>query len=161
MLYRQYQSQISRRDLDVLTENIRRELLQQHQAELRHLNWQVPGLVWSLDDAELARCDDHQLHLHQVQDLASRYKFTPLVGGQVLGETVALHLELSQAIYWLNPERQGRTRRGDNRWFWKTSRRMGGRTWFIAVGARDHPKTPETHQVLAGEGRAAGAQDLL
>ena len=28
MLYRQYQSQISRRDLEVLTENIRRELLQ-------------------------------------------------------------------------------------------------------------------------------------
>ena len=92
-LYRQYQSQISRRDLEVLTSTVRRELLQQHQAELRHLTWHVPGLVWSLDDAELERCADHQLHLHQVQDLASRYKFTPLVGGQVLGETVALHLE--------------------------------------------------------------------
>jgi transposase InsO family protein len=92
-LYRQYQSQISRRDLEVLTETVRRELLQQHQAELRHLTWHVPGLVWSLDDAELARFADHKLHLHQVQDLASRYKFTPLVGGQVLGEAVALHLE--------------------------------------------------------------------
>ena len=92
-LYRQYQSQISRRDLEVLTETVRRELLQQHQAELCHLTWQVPGLVWSLDDAELARFADHKLHLHQVQDLASRYKFTPLVGEQVLGETVALHLE--------------------------------------------------------------------
>ena len=92
-LYRQYQRQISRRDLEVLTETVRRELLQLHQAELRHLTWQVPGLVWSLDDAELARFTDHKLHLHQVQDLASRYKFTPLVGEQVLGETVALHLE--------------------------------------------------------------------
>jgi transposase InsO family protein len=92
-LYRQYQSQISRRDLEVLTETVRRELLQRHQAELRPLTWPVPGLVWSLDDAELARLADHNLHLHQVQDLASRYKFTPLVGGQVLGETVALHLE--------------------------------------------------------------------
>jgi transposase InsO family protein len=92
-LYRQYQSQISRRDLEVLTEIVRRELHQQHQAELRHLTWQVPGLVWSLDDAELARFADHKLHLHQVQDLASRYKFTPLVAEQVLGETVALHLE--------------------------------------------------------------------
>ncbi len=91
--YRRYQSQISRRDLGVLTETVRRELLQQHQAELRHLTWHVPGLVWSLDDAELARFADHKLHLHQVQDLASRYKFTPLVGGPVLGETVALHLE--------------------------------------------------------------------
>jgi hypothetical protein len=92
-LYRQHQSQISRRDLEVLTETVRRELHQQHQAELHHLTWHVPGSVWSLDDAELARLDGHPLHLHQVQDLASRYKFTPLVGGQVLGETVARHLE--------------------------------------------------------------------
>jgi transposase InsO family protein len=92
-LYRQYQSQISRRDLEVLTETVRREILQQHQAELRRLTWHVPGLVWSLDDAELARFDDHKLYLHQVQDLASRYKFTPIVGGPVLGESVALHLE--------------------------------------------------------------------
>ena len=92
-LYRQYQSQISRRDLEVLTQTVRRELLQQHQAALRHLTWHLPGVVWSLDDAELARSAGHLLHLHQVQDLASRYKFRPLVRGQVLGETVALHLE--------------------------------------------------------------------
>jgi hypothetical protein len=92
-LYRQYQSQISRRDLEGLAATVRRELLQHHHAELRHLTWHVPGSVWSLDDAEVTRFEDHPLHLHQVQDLASRYKFTPLVGEQVLGETVALHLE--------------------------------------------------------------------
>ena len=91
-LYRQYHSQISRRDLAVLAATVRREFLQRHQAELRHLTWHVPGSIWSLDDAELARFEDHRLHLHQVQDLASRYKFTPLVGEKVLGETVALHL---------------------------------------------------------------------
>ena len=92
-LYRQYQSQISRRDLAVLAATVRQELLQQQRAELRRLTWHVPGSVWSLDDAELARFDDHPLYLHQVQDLASRYKFTPLVGEQVLGDTVALQLE--------------------------------------------------------------------
>ena len=92
-LYRQYQNQISRRDLQVLTDTMRRELAHQHQAELHHITWRVPGLVWSLDDAELARCAHHKLYLHQVQDLASRYKFTPWVGEQVLGETVAVHLE--------------------------------------------------------------------
>lgn len=92
-LCRQYQSQVSRRDLAVLAATVRREIFYQQQAELRHLTWHVPGSVWSLDDAELARFDDQQLHLHQVQDLASRYKFTPLVGEQVLGATVALHLE--------------------------------------------------------------------
>jgi hypothetical protein len=35
----------------------------------------------------------HKLHLHQVQDLASRYKFTPWVGERVLGESVAAGLE--------------------------------------------------------------------
>ena len=92
-LCRHYQSQISRRDLAVLAATMRRELLQQQQAELRHLTWHVPGSVWSLDDAELVRFDDHPLHRHQVQDMASRYKFTPLVGQRVLGETVALQLE--------------------------------------------------------------------
>ena len=92
-MYRQYQDQISRRDLRTLTRTVRREMAHQHQAELRHITWQVPGLVWSLDDAELVRFADHKLYLHQVQDLASRYKFTPWVGKQVLGETVAVHLE--------------------------------------------------------------------
>jgi transposase InsO family protein len=92
-LCRQYQSQISRRDLGVLAATVRGNLLQQQRAKLRHITWHVPGSVWSLDDAELARFDDQQLYLHQVQDLASRYKFTPLVGEQVLGERVALQLE--------------------------------------------------------------------
>jgi transposase InsO family protein len=92
-LYRQYHDQISRRDLRALAKRVRRELAHQHQAKLRHITWRVPGLVWSLDDAELARFADHKLYLHQVQDLASRYKFTPWVGEQVVGETVAVHLE--------------------------------------------------------------------
>jgi transposase InsO family protein len=92
-LYHRYQNQISRHDLQALVEAARREHTQQHQAELRHLTWHVPGLAWSLDDAQLAKFADHKLHLHQVHDLASRYKFAPLVGGQVLGEIVALHLE--------------------------------------------------------------------
>jgi hypothetical protein len=71
-VYRQYQTQVSRRELQALTETVRRELAQQRQAELRHITWHVPGLVWSLDDAELARLAHHPLRLHQVQDLASR-----------------------------------------------------------------------------------------
>jgi transposase InsO family protein len=92
-LYRQYQRQISRRDLQALTEMVRREFTQQRQTELRRITWHVPGLVWSLDDAELTRLAGHKLHLHQVQDLASRYKFTPLVGDRAVGETVAVRLE--------------------------------------------------------------------
>jgi len=92
-LYQQYQDQISRRDLEALVETARQESLRHQQAGLRHITWQVPGLVWSLDDTELASLAYHKLHLHQVQDLASRYKFTPWVGERVSGETVAVHLE--------------------------------------------------------------------
>lgn len=92
-LYRQYQGQISRRDLQALTETVRHEIAQQHQAELCRITWHVPGLVWSLDDAELVRLAGHKLHLHQVQDLASRYKFTPWVGDRAGGGTVARRLE--------------------------------------------------------------------
>jgi hypothetical protein len=92
-LYRHFQDQISRHDLQVLIGAVRHAHAQQQQAALRHLTWQVPGLVWSLDDAALVSSVHHRLHLHQVQDLASRYKFTPWVGEQVWGETVALHLE--------------------------------------------------------------------
>jgi transposase InsO family protein len=35
----------------------------------------------------------HTWHLRQVEDLASRYKFTPRAGEHVWGETVAVHLE--------------------------------------------------------------------
>jgi hypothetical protein len=92
-VYRQYHTQVSRRELQALTETVRRELAQRRRAGLRHITWHVPGLVWSLDDAELAGFAHHKLHLHQVQDLASRYKFTPWVGGWVSGETVAVRLE--------------------------------------------------------------------
>ena len=92
-LYRQHHDHISRRDLQALTRTVRWELAHQHQAELRHIAWKIPGLVWSLEDAEWARFAHHKWHLHQVQDLASRYKFTPWVGERVLGETVAVHLE--------------------------------------------------------------------
>jgi len=92
-LYRRYHTQVSRRDLDRLAEAVRQALTQRRQAACRHITWHGPGLVWSLDDAELARGNSHRLRLHQVQDLASRYKFPPWVGARVLGETVAVRLE--------------------------------------------------------------------
>jgi len=96
-LYRQYQGQISRRDLQAMVQAARREFFQQRDAQLRHVIWHVPGLVWSLDDAELIELANCLLYLHQVQDLASRYKFTPLVGQRAAGEIVADRLE---QLFW-------------------------------------------------------------
>jgi hypothetical protein len=92
-LYRHYQAQISRRALAALIVTARRARAQQHQAALCRITWQVPGLVWALDDTELARGNGQLLRLHQVQDLASRYKFRPWVGERILGATVAERLE--------------------------------------------------------------------
>lgn len=92
-LYRRYHTQVSRRELDTLTATMRQALAQQRQAECRHITWHVPGLVWSVDDAALARGTSRLLRLHQVQDLASRYKFPPWVGEQIVGEAVARRLE--------------------------------------------------------------------
>ncbi len=92
-LCRQYQAQLSRRDLGALVTTARRAIAAQRQAALCHITWHAPGVIWSLDDAELARVNGHCLHLHQVQDLASRYKFLPRVEEQIVGETVAARLE--------------------------------------------------------------------
>jgi transposase InsO family protein len=92
-LYRQVQAQISRRALAALVTTARRAAAEARQAALCHITWHVPGLVWSLDDTELARSPHQILRLHQVQDLASRYKFRPWVGERIVGETVAERLE--------------------------------------------------------------------
>jgi len=92
-LYRRYHTQVSRRELVALIEAVRRALAQERQATLRHVTWHVPGVIWSLDDAELVRGDSPLLRLHQVQDLASRDTFPPWVGARILGATVAQRLE--------------------------------------------------------------------
>ena len=92
-LYRRHHARVSRRELAALIEAVRREVIEQRQAALRHVTWHVPGLVWSFDDAELVRGASPLLRLHQVQDLASRYKFPPWVGERILGEAVAQRLE--------------------------------------------------------------------
>jgi len=78
------QDQISRRDLQALTDTVRREFAQQRQAEFRHITWHVPGLVWSLDDADFGRLATQQLHLHRVRDLTSSQRSTPFMWRAVL-----------------------------------------------------------------------------
>ncbi len=92
-LYRRHHTQVSRRELAALVAGVRWEAAEQRQATLCHVSWHVPGAVWSLDDTELGREHVSRLRLHQVQDLASRYKFPPWVGERILGATVAQLLE--------------------------------------------------------------------
>jgi len=77
-LYKRYERQISRRDFHALVEAARRELRQEERALERRVEWLVPGLVWSMDDADLGGFVLRQGHLHLVQDLGSHYKLRAL-----------------------------------------------------------------------------------
>lgn len=92
-LYQKHRKQISRRDLQSLVEATRREIRREADALERRIEWLVPGLVWSMDDAQTQRLPTGAGHLHLVQDLGSRYKLRVL-GEEVLsrGERVADNL---------------------------------------------------------------------
>jgi hypothetical protein len=92
-LYNRWRHQISRRDLYALVEVARRELRQEEDALERRIEWLIPGLVWSMDDAQRQRLPMGAGQLHLVQDLGSRYKLRVL-GDEVLaeGERVAGNL---------------------------------------------------------------------
>jgi len=94
-LYAAHRSQISRRDLHALVEAARRELRREAQALERRIEWQVPGLVWSMDDLKRHWLDQHPFgHLHLVLDLGSHYNLRAL-GAEVManGRQVAMNLD--------------------------------------------------------------------
>jgi transposase InsO family protein len=93
-LYEGCRDGISRRDLQGLVKRTRDEIKRERRSEQRRIAWKQPGLTWSMDDTEFGR-DKHRerLFLHNVQDLASRYKFPPLGGRFASGERVAQNLE--------------------------------------------------------------------
>lgn len=86
--------QISRRRFQGLVQIARQKAKQQRAAALRLMSWHKPGLVWSMDDLLLEHgLDPAGRYVHAVQDLASRFKFDPLVGKQLAtGKEVAAHL---------------------------------------------------------------------
>jgi hypothetical protein len=84
-LYNQYRDRISRRDLQALVEAARRELRQDENALERQIEWLIPGLVWSMDDAQRQRLPTGAGRVHLVQDLGSRYKLRVL-GDEVLAD---------------------------------------------------------------------------
>lgn len=81
-LYAKHRSQISRRSFLELVEETRRQILREREADRRSVHWQVPGAIWSVDPTELVLLRDgvrQKLPMLPVLDLASRYKFAPLV----------------------------------------------------------------------------------
>lgn len=93
-LYEEHRNAISRRDLGALVKAERDRQTQEKSSQQARIHWHVPRLVWAMDDTEY-RPDRHypKAYLHNVQDLASRYKFGALVGLHLAcGEAVVAHL---------------------------------------------------------------------
>jgi hypothetical protein len=89
-----YRHQISRRDFQALVEVARREAMHEQKTLERRIEWLIPGLVWSMDDAKEHWLDQQRFgHIHLLQDLGSRFKLRVL-GDEVLarGDQVAENL---------------------------------------------------------------------
>ena len=90
-LYARYAPSISRRELQRMVAMARHDLNTAHRQNLRRIRWNVPNVAWSMDPCEYKQ-QETKVYLNQMQDLASRYKFSPLAGDVPCGEEIAGHL---------------------------------------------------------------------
>jgi hypothetical protein len=93
VLYRQYCFSVSRRELGWMVERVRQELEKDRRKQMRRIEWLTPGIVWAMDCTEYELGLTRKIHLHNTQDLGSRYKFLPMAGGYPMGEEVAGYLD--------------------------------------------------------------------
>jgi hypothetical protein len=93
-LQRRHETVISRRDLDALVRQARREHHQRLRKSWMRVEWTVPQVAWGFDGAESARDGRGiKIFLHPMSDLASRYRFEPLVSLTVRGDEIAAWLK--------------------------------------------------------------------
>ena len=85
-LYERFARFLSRRQLKELVQDYRQNQLH----SMKRIYWLWSGLAWSLDATEYGE-DSRQIV--PVQDLASRYRFRPLVSDRLDGRQIAAHLE--------------------------------------------------------------------
>ncbi len=93
-LYGRYRERISRRDLSRMVGQVRHDLWVDQRKNLRQVEWLRPGVVWAMDATEHhgRAADGEKIHLHNTQDLGSRYKFVPMAGEYPVGEEIAGYL---------------------------------------------------------------------
>jgi hypothetical protein len=91
-LYGQYQGSLSRRELSRMVGQVRQDMVSSQRRNLRQIDWLVPGVVWAMDVTEYELETAGKIHLHNTQDLGSRYKFPPLSGECPVGEEIAGYL---------------------------------------------------------------------
>ncbi len=93
-LYGCYAPSVSRRELQKMVAMARHDLNSVHRQNLRRIRWNVPNLAWAMDPCEYKQqnAPGDKVYLNQMQDLASRYKFSPMMGGVPCGEEISGYL---------------------------------------------------------------------
>ena len=92
ILHLRYGACISRRELNQLIQEARHSTNRQSNHSQWHLSWRRPDLVWAIDGCELTS-DLFKMHVQNMQDLYSTYKFKPLMTMKMpCGNEVANHL---------------------------------------------------------------------
>ena len=89
-LWRQYQDQISRRDLQAWVAYVRDAVRDEAEANTLHIEWLTPGLVWAMDAVDIiGHIEGGKQQFQTIQDLASRFKFEPLGARNLCGDEIA------------------------------------------------------------------------
>jgi hypothetical protein len=91
-VYTRHAFSISRRELQRMVATVRHDQNTAHRQNLRRIRWNVPNVAWSMDPCEYQQQEAAKVYLNQMQDLASRYKFSPMAGTIPCGEEIAGHL---------------------------------------------------------------------
>src|SRR5512139_549797 len=91
-LYLRYCFSVSRRELGEMVERVRHDLEADRRARVRWIEWLTPGIVWAMDATGYSLGMVDKIHLHNTQDLGSRYKFVPMAPAYPEGEEVAGYL---------------------------------------------------------------------
>ena len=94
-LHAAYNGAISRRELNRMIRIVRNENKRQRAVRRYHITWLRPNLAWAMDDCQKPDAfTGGNLHLHNLSDLCSRYKFHPLASAAMpCGEEIAGHLD--------------------------------------------------------------------
>jgi len=85
-LHRLFMDCASRRQIRVLAGKVRKNDLE----NMKRIHWNRPGLAWSIDTTEYGM---EKWKIIPLRDLASHYRFIPLLSEREQGERIARHLE--------------------------------------------------------------------
>lgn len=92
-LYERYRGSVSRRYFSGVLRDVRVQSTRESLADMNRITWHEPGLCWSMD-ATAYMVFGNKVHIQQVTDAASNYRFPAISGdSEPHGEEIAAHLD--------------------------------------------------------------------